>query len=131
MVHDGAILVEQAKALRVSTDELLGVKPIRETLSPKTARLLKRLRRVEELRPPTRPPSSSSSTPCSIPGGAPPYRGNARRANQPPEEPRAPSARHAAWRPREEPRGSPAAANNRISLAFSQRPMGACRCQRC
>jgi hypothetical protein len=47
----GAILVELAKALRVSTDELLAVKPVRETLSPKTARLLKRLRRVEELSP--------------------------------------------------------------------------------
>jgi hypothetical protein len=47
----GAILVELAKALRVSTDELLGVKPVREVLSPKTARLLKRLRRVEELPP--------------------------------------------------------------------------------
>jgi transcriptional regulator with XRE-family HTH domain len=47
----GAILVELAKALRVSTDELLGVRPVRETLPPKTARLLKRLRRVEELPP--------------------------------------------------------------------------------
>jgi predicted nucleic acid-binding protein len=47
----GAILVELAKALRVSTDESLGVKPVRETLSPKTARLLKRLRPVEELPP--------------------------------------------------------------------------------
>jgi hypothetical protein len=47
----GAILVELAKALRVSTDELFGAKPVRETLSPKTARLLKRLRRVEELPP--------------------------------------------------------------------------------
>ena len=28
-----------------------GVRPVRETLSPKTARLLKRLRRVEELPP--------------------------------------------------------------------------------
>ena len=46
----GAVLVELAKALRVSTDELLGVRPVRETLSP-TARLLKRLRRVEELPP--------------------------------------------------------------------------------
>lgn len=45
----GAILVELARALRVSTDELLGVKPITEKLSPKTARLLKRLRRIEEL----------------------------------------------------------------------------------
>lgn len=47
----GAILVELARALHVSTDELLGVKPVRETLSPKTARLLKRLRRIEELPP--------------------------------------------------------------------------------
>lgn len=31
--------------------ERLGVKPLRETLPPKTARLLKRLRRVEELPP--------------------------------------------------------------------------------
>jgi transcriptional regulator with XRE-family HTH domain len=47
----GALLVDLARALRCSTDELLGVKPVRETLSPKTARLLKRLRRVEELPP--------------------------------------------------------------------------------
>jgi hypothetical protein len=53
----GATLVELAKALRVSTDELLGVKPVRETLAPKTARLLKRLRRVEELPRPINAPS--------------------------------------------------------------------------
>jgi hypothetical protein len=47
----GATLVELGKALRVSADELLGVKPVREMLPPKTARLLKRLRRVEELPP--------------------------------------------------------------------------------
>lgn len=47
----GALLVDLARALKVSTDELLGVKPVRETLSPKTARLLKRLRRIEELPP--------------------------------------------------------------------------------
>ena len=47
----GALLVALARALKVSTDELLGVKPVRETLSPKTARLLKRLGRVEELPP--------------------------------------------------------------------------------
>ncbi len=47
----GAILVELARALKVSTDELLGVKPLTEKLSPKTARLLKRLRRIEELPP--------------------------------------------------------------------------------
>ena len=47
----GALLVDPAHALRVSTDELLGVTPVRDTLSPKTARLLKRLRRLEELPP--------------------------------------------------------------------------------
>jgi transcriptional regulator with XRE-family HTH domain len=47
----GAILVELARTLKVSTDELLGVKPLSEKTSPKTARLLKRLRRVEELPP--------------------------------------------------------------------------------
>lgn len=44
-----ALLVDLARALTVSTVELLGVQP--ETLSPKTARLLKRLRRIEELPP--------------------------------------------------------------------------------
>ena len=47
----GALRVDLAHALRVSTDELLGVTPVRDTLSPKTARLLKRLRRIEELPP--------------------------------------------------------------------------------
>lgn len=47
----GAILVELARTLRVSTDALLGVKPIAETTSPKTARLLNRLRRIAELPP--------------------------------------------------------------------------------
>lgn len=47
----GALLVDLARALKVSTDELLGVKPITEKLSPKTARLLKRLQRIEELPP--------------------------------------------------------------------------------
>lgn len=45
----GALLVDLAHMLKVSTDELLGVKPVSETMSPKTARLLKRLRRIEEL----------------------------------------------------------------------------------
>ena len=55
----GAILVELAKALRCSTDELLGVKPVRETLSPKTARLLKRLpRRGAPARRPARRPQA-------------------------------------------------------------------------
>jgi hypothetical protein len=39
------------RALKVSADELLGLAPVRETTSAKTARLLKRLRRVEELPP--------------------------------------------------------------------------------
>ncbi len=47
----GAMLVDLARALTVSTDELLGVTPVRERTPPKTARLLKRLRRIEELPP--------------------------------------------------------------------------------
>jgi len=45
----GVMLSDLASALRVPTDELLGVKPLTEKTRPKTARLLKRLRRVEEL----------------------------------------------------------------------------------
>jgi transcriptional regulator with XRE-family HTH domain len=45
----GAILVELARVLTVSTDTLLGVAPLRERRSPKTARLLKRLQKIEEL----------------------------------------------------------------------------------
>ena len=45
----GALLVGFARALQVSADELLGLAPVRETTSPKPARLLKRLRRIEEL----------------------------------------------------------------------------------
>ena len=48
----GAMLVDLAKALRVSTDQLLGLKPPKEKRSPRTARLLKRLQKVEQL-PPT------------------------------------------------------------------------------
>jgi len=47
----GALLVGFARGLKVSADELLGLKPMSETTSPKTARLLKRLRRIEELPP--------------------------------------------------------------------------------
>ncbi len=43
----GAMLVDLARALHVSTDELLGLKPVKEKRSPKTARLLKRLQNVE------------------------------------------------------------------------------------
>lgn len=47
----GSLLVDFARALKVSTDALLGVTPVREQLSPRTARLLKRLQRIEELPP--------------------------------------------------------------------------------
>jgi len=47
----GALLVAFARALHVSADELLGLAPTHDTTSPKTARLLKRLRRIEELPP--------------------------------------------------------------------------------
>lgn len=43
--------VKLAKALRVSTDELLGVNRCVRHSPRKTARLIKRLRRVEELPP--------------------------------------------------------------------------------
>jgi len=47
----GAMLVDIAKALRVSTDQLLGLKPAKEKTSPRTARLIKRLQKIEALRP--------------------------------------------------------------------------------
>ena len=47
----GALLVDFARALKVSADELLGLAPTAERVSPKTARLLKRLQRIEELPP--------------------------------------------------------------------------------
>lgn len=45
----GAMLVYLARVLGVSTDELPGVTPLRDTPSPKVARLLKRLERLAEL----------------------------------------------------------------------------------
>lgn len=48
----GAMLVDLARVLSVTTDELLGVKPLRETPRPNVARLLKRLERLADL-PPT------------------------------------------------------------------------------
>jgi hypothetical protein len=45
----GALLVDFAGALKVSADELLGLKPATDKLAPKTAQLLKRLQRIEEL----------------------------------------------------------------------------------
>lgn len=47
----GAMLVDLARALQVTTDELLGVKPLRDTPNPKVARLLMRLERLAELPP--------------------------------------------------------------------------------
>ena len=47
----GAMLADLARALRVSVDELLGAKPIKDQTRPRTARLMKRLRRVEDLPP--------------------------------------------------------------------------------
>ncbi len=47
----GAMLVDLATTLKVTSDELLGIKPIKEKASPKKARLLKRLEKVDELPP--------------------------------------------------------------------------------
>lgn len=47
----GPLLGPLAQALRVPTDELLGLVPIKDSTSRKTARLLKRLKRVEDLHP--------------------------------------------------------------------------------
>jgi len=46
----GPMLADLARALRVTTDELLGLAPVRDDLaSPRTARLLARLRRAADL----------------------------------------------------------------------------------
>lgn len=42
-------LINFARTFGVSFDRLLGLKPIKENTSPKTARLLNRLRRIEQL----------------------------------------------------------------------------------
>jgi transcriptional regulator with XRE-family HTH domain len=47
----GAMLLDLARALRVSTDQLLGLKPAKDKTSPRTARLMKRLRKIEDLPP--------------------------------------------------------------------------------
>ena len=47
----GALLADLAKALKVSADELLGLKLPKEQTSPKLARLLNRLKRVADLPP--------------------------------------------------------------------------------
>ena len=48
----GAMLVDLARALGVSTDQLLGLKLPKEKRSPRNARLMKRLQKIEHL-PPT------------------------------------------------------------------------------
>jgi hypothetical protein len=47
----GALLADLGTALKLSADELLGLKAIAEKRSPKRARLLKRLQKVEDLAP--------------------------------------------------------------------------------
>ena len=47
----GAMLADLTRALTVSADELLGLKSVTERQSAKTARLLKRLRKVADLPP--------------------------------------------------------------------------------
>lgn len=47
----GSLLSDLARALRVSADELLGIKPIKQKISPKAARLRKRLQKIEKLPP--------------------------------------------------------------------------------
>jgi transcriptional regulator with XRE-family HTH domain len=47
----GALLADLAKHLQVSADELLGLKPVKEKITPRVARLRKRLQRVERLPP--------------------------------------------------------------------------------
>jgi len=47
----GALLAALARTLKVSSDELLGLKPVKDDTPPRTARILKRLRKVEELAP--------------------------------------------------------------------------------
>jgi transcriptional regulator with XRE-family HTH domain len=80
----GALFVKLARGLRCSTDALLGVTAVSDTLAPKTARLLKRLQRIEELPPPISAPCSRSSMPCSTRGVARrrPHARNARRAER-------------------------------------------------
>lgn len=45
----GTMLAPLAKALKVTTDELLGLAPVTDTLQRRTARLMKRLQQIEEL----------------------------------------------------------------------------------
>lgn len=47
----GALLVDLARVLKVSADELLGLKPLSEKTPLRTARLRRRLQKVEQLPP--------------------------------------------------------------------------------
>ncbi|MDZ4862277.1 MAG: helix-turn-helix domain-containing protein [Gemmatimonadota bacterium] len=47
----GALLAHLARTLKVTSDELLGLKPATNKPSPKTARLLKRLQKIADLPP--------------------------------------------------------------------------------
>lgn len=47
----GPILPDLARSLGVTVDQLLGMKPVKQAMSPRTARLLNRLRRIEQLPP--------------------------------------------------------------------------------
>jgi len=47
----GALLADLARVLKVSADELLGLKPVQEKSSPKAARLLKRMQKIADLLP--------------------------------------------------------------------------------
>lgn len=67
----GALLVDLAQTLKVTADELLGLKPATEKTPPKTARLRKRLQLVEHLPPPISAPSSRSWKRLPRPGGRP------------------------------------------------------------
>ncbi|MFN8647612.1 MAG: hypothetical protein U0104_12660 [Gemmatimonadales bacterium] len=45
----GALLADLVRTLKGTSDELLGLKPATEKPSPRTARLLKRLQKIEQL----------------------------------------------------------------------------------
>ena len=47
----GPMLVDLARALKVSVDQLLGVKAVKDAANPKAARLMNRLKKVQDLPP--------------------------------------------------------------------------------
>lgn len=47
----GALLADLSRVLKVSADELLGLRPAQEKQAPKTVRLLKRLLKIADLPP--------------------------------------------------------------------------------